>query len=276
MFKRAAPVALMLLALLLSGCGGGDTTPIVLTGDFFPLTVGRTWNYDVEVEAETAWNLFVTTGTFTRTLTGMVPITVDGNLTNTFEFTQISTVVSVPTGNDMGPVDRPVVRAVNKLFEPDQGLQTVRAYYSQTPGPAGTTAITLVATAENGGPITLIEKPRPRLLNPPQDGFGETPTHWFLPVPMMPPTRTLSQFFERSKILGYEVPPDILAALEIYFFSANINLGGLPGQIGGRGRTALIKDVGVGEALGLISDWSCTLQIGGDWGRISTRLIPRP
>ena len=276
MFKRLAPVALMLLALLLSGCGGGDTTPIILTGDHFPLTVGRTWTYDVEVEAETAWDLFVTTGTFTRTVTGIVPVAVNGNLTNAFEFTQISTLVSVPTGDDLGPIDRPIVRAVNKLFEPDQGLQTVRAYYTEGAGPADTTAITLVATAENGGPITPIEWPRPRLLNPPQDGYGETASHWFVPMPMMPPTRSLSQYTQRSKILGYEVPPDLLAALEIYFFSAKINLDGLSGEFGGRGRTPFIRDVGVGDALGLVSDWSATLQIGGDWARITTRLIPRP
>jgi hypothetical protein len=274
MLKRLAPVALMLLIPLITGCGGGDTTPIILEGDHFPLEVGRTWNYDIEVEAETAWRLFATTGTFTRTVTGIVPINLNGTVVQTYEVTQVTTVASVPTGNDLGPVDKTIVQAVNTLFQPDQGLQTVKAYYAQSPGPGNTTQIVLIATAENGGPITLIQGTQPVLLNPPQDGYGSMADHWFVPLPLMPPTRDLSEYNQRNKILGYEVPPSLKAALDIYFFSADINIGGLSGQFGGRGRTALIRDVGVGEASGLISDWFGTIQIDGNWARITARVIP--
>lgn len=267
---------LILLVVLISGCGGGNSTPLPIAGDFFPLTAGRTWNYNTVITVQTLWAEFKTNGTFTRHVTGIVPLTIHGSTVNTYEVVQTATVDNAPTDSDVGPVDQAVVRAVNYIFEPNVGLQEVHAYYHVSAATADVEPrITLVALAENGGPVTPTPGPQPFFLNPPFGGFAHTESLPFIPLPLMPPTATLSTPSVSDKVLAFTLGGDIGNSIfDIYYYAADVNFNGTAGQMSGRGRNFMLPDIGLASQGANLnaSDWTEVLQAGGYWARVTITL----
>lgn len=194
---------LVLIIIALGGCGGGgDSTAVLIAGQYFPLTVGTTWLYDTQLEVETPSETFVTTGTFTRRLAGKEPVAVNGETVMTYEFDQSATTNALP--NLTGSASLPLVPAINYLFSASGGLQPVKAYYRLV----GTTAelqqhLTLVAYAENDRPVTVLPQPRNILYLPPYQGTAQTASSWLVPMPLMPPMRDMTNLTVHDKLLDY-------------------------------------------------------------------------
>lgn len=266
----ACLVLLGLLATLLSGCGGGESTPVLIAGDFFPLAAGRTWDYSTAITVETPWKDFATTGTFTREVTGIVPVTIHGSTVNAFEVVHTATVADPATGSDVGPANMPVVQAVNFLFQPNVGFREVRAYYHvSAANPGFEPRVTLVALAEGGGPITPVPGPQPIFLNPPFDGFERLQSLPFIPIPLMPPTDSLATPTVTGKVLAFNPGGPGNSLFDIYYFSADVDFNGTAGQMSGRGRNFMLPDIGLASDVASTSDWAQTLQVGGYWARVS-------
>src|SRR3990172_1195662 len=116
----------VLLTILVGGCGGGSL-PALIAGDYFPLVIGRVWQYNTVLEAETASDDFNTTGTMTRTLIGTEIITVLGQVMNTYVFQHDYTTSALPVLP--GQASFTLLPFINYMFSDPGGLQSVRAYY---------------------------------------------------------------------------------------------------------------------------------------------------
>lgn len=277
MSTRLALVGLILLVILLGGCGGGDDIPRAILGDYYPLTVGTTWVYDSIIEIETASELFTTTGTYTRTLSAFAPITVAGETHQAYRFDQTSTYSAVPDLTAPGSVIvNPALRYLFNVGGPGQPIST---YYVQEPAATNHPArVKLVALSEYGGPLQAAGQPAPYLLTPPYHGNANEFGSWFIPLPLMPPQTTMGEIKVRDKVLDYDDLTSLYgpahAIVDIYYFETPINLNGQQGQFGGRGRTFFFDRLGVGSAAE-VTDWWGTLQINGQWARITVRLSLR-
>lgn len=279
MFKSlpACLILLVLLVVLIGGCGGGNGSPQSIAGDFFPLAAGRTWNYNAIITVETPWNTtFRTTGTFTRHVTGIVPVTIHGATVNAYEVVQTATVENVPTGSEVGPENLAIVQAVNYLFEPTVGFQEVRAYYHvSADNPGMEPRITLIALAENGGPITPTPGPQPFFLNPPFAGLEHTESLPFIPIPLMPPTASVATPRVSDKVLAFTLGGTAGNSIfDIFYYAADVDFNGTAGQMSGRGRNFMLPDIGLATNATANSDWTETLQVDGYWARVSITLIP--
>lgn len=276
MFK-SVPVCLALLALavmLISGCGGGNSSPAVISGNFFPLTAGDAWNYATAITVETPWKTFTTYGTFNRHVTGAVPITLHGETVNAIEVVQSATINTMPTTADIGPEELPVVRAVDYLFSATfHDCQEVHAYYRQSGGDSNSRPrVTLVALSENDGPIVPTPALVPYFLNPPYDGFEHNESLPFIPMPLMPPTTSVSTPMVTDKVLAYLDPANPNGLFDIYYYSAHVDFNGTAGAMSGRGRNYMLPDVGLTSSSEVNSDWAETIQVDGYWARISVTL----
>jgi hypothetical protein len=278
MSKRLAVVCLVLLVLIIGGCGGGDDRPVVISGDYYPLRVGTTWVYDTVIQVETASDLFTTTGTFTRNISSLGPLNVGGKHYNAYAFDQTATVDSLPVLTGAG--SRVVAPAVTALFSPAGGLQPVTAYYVANPAADGIPAnVTLVALAENGAPPHRVPATQPLLLTPPYRGTAEQFGTQFIPTPLLPPSSTMTNLTVRDKLLDYSDLDGLNgrthAVTEIYYFQTDVNLGGTVGQLGGRGRNFFLDGLGLASGSGSVSDWSGLLQVQGQWARITVQMTLR-
>ena len=275
MLKRLAPVCLVLFVLIIGGCGGGGDAPLLIPGNYYPLTVGTTWVYDTVIEVETASELFATTGTFTRKLSSFAPVSVGGHVYDAYRFDQTSTVVTIPTLT--GSASTVVAPAVKYLFSNAGGLQPVRAYYVVNPLSAGSpTNVSLVAVAENGGPVRAVASQQPMLMTPPYRGTAAQFGAQFVPTPFLPPSSTMSNLTVHDKLLDYGeligLTGPAHAVIDIYYFEADVKLAGDVGQLGGRGRTFFSDGIGMSSGEAVDSDWSALLQVKGQWARITLRM----
>ena len=275
MSKRLAPVCLVLFVLVIGGCGGGGDAPLLIPGNYYPLTVGTTWVYDTVIEVETASELFATTGTFTRKLSSFAPVNVAGHVHNAYRFDQTSTAAAIPALH--GAASKVVAPAVKYLFSTTGGLQPVTAYYVKNPVSAGKPAnVSLLALAENGGPVKPVASPQPELMTPPYRGTAEQFSTQFIPTPLLPPSSAMSNLTVHDKLLDYGdlvgVNGPAHAVIDIFFFETNVNLGGNLGQLGGRARSFFFDGLGLASGAFEVSDWSATLQVKGQWARITLRM----
>lgn len=276
MSKRLASVCLVLLVLVIGGCsGGGGEAPLLIPGNYYPLTVGTTWVYDTAIEVETASELFATTGTFTRKLSSFAPLSVGGKVYDAYRFDQTCTAAAVPALK--GAASKAVAPAVKYLFSKTGGLQPVTAYYVQNPFSAGNPAnVSLLALAENGGPVKAVGHRQPKLMTPPYRGAAEQFSTLLIPTPLLPPSADMSTLTVRDKLLDYgnllSVEGPAHAVIDIYFFETDVNLGGNVGQLVGRGRNCFFDGVGLASGEFEASDWTVTLQVKGQWARITVRM----
>lgn len=266
MFYRLLPALMLPLVLLIAGCGGGGDAPDPIPGDFFPLDIGRTWNFDVTFMVNGQGHVLDGEGTMTRTLVGQEDIVLDGDTVSTYVFEHVYSLTEAPTLDVFG---EPALRsALQMLFAPDGGLQTVRSYYTVAPGAVqGSDRITLVAISEGGGPLRPIPAPRPYFLNPPFHGHMYHASRCFQNMPLMPPFDTLSAPRATEKLLRYGVTggpagPN-MTAVSICYFQSKFSRNGFNGSINGRMRTFYQNTVGMSANQSELSDWSATIDVAG-------------
>lgn len=276
MSRRLVAAFLLPLALLITGCGGGDSTPVQIAGDFFPLTIGQTWDFDVTftIRGE-GQSLTDIQGTMTRTLVGRESITVDGRSCSTYVFEHEYTVSNAPDLSGFG--NTALREALGLLFSPDAGLQKVRSYYTVSEDAVdGSDRITLVAVSEGDGPVEAIPTPRPYFLNPPYDGLMQNASRCFPQMPLMPPMDTVSSSNATEKLLDYGDTGGPLgtrrSVIAICYFQADVNFGNSSGSIDGRARTFYQDGVGMSANLAEQSDWSATVTVPGGSAIVTSTL----
>jgi hypothetical protein len=276
MSNRLMLIALALFVIALAGCGGESPPPTPIPGNYFPLSTPTTWNYTTNLEVNTQSDTFFTTGTFTRHLVGKVPIHLYGGIIQAYEIDQTATTNALPVLT--GSSSLPIVPAINALFSATGGLQPVKAYYVTSPATAQSPArVTFIAQAENGGPPVALPSPQDYLLNPPYDATSINVASWFVPMPLMPPMRDMSNLAVKDSVLEFskiQGPAGLVNAVtDIYFYSANVTLGGLSGIINGRGHNFYLDTVGLGSGSGTVSDFAGTLTINGQQPALITSEI---
>lgn len=273
MAARLLCIMALLAVVLLSGCGGGDSDPVLIAGNYFPLTVGAVWVYNTILEAETPTDEFTTTGTMTRTLVGTQDLQVDGATATTYVFRHDYTTNAVPNFTGGASVD--VAPFINHLFAADGGLHSVLAYYRTVAATTDEPAhIELVAVARVGEANVSVPEPRPFLYNPPYHGTMENASTWFVPMPLMPFITEMTGFEHNDKTLNYGVLGGIGGSantiVNISYYAADLNVDGSTAAIAGRGRN-YCKD-GVGFWGGEVqSDWYATINVHGNTSRVTSQ-----
>ena len=264
----------LLTVVFLAGCGGGSA-PVVLTGNYFPLAIGTTWNYTTQLDAETPSDHFTTTGTMTRRLIGTQTITIGGDSFSTYVFQHDYTALD-HTPDMPGPSSTAVLPFINYLFAATGGLASVQAYYRLVPGvPTLPTHLELVAMSRVGGPIVPMGDPRPILFNPPFHGTERAASLWFTPMPLMPSQTDMSSIEEHDKVLNYGIVGGVggqaNAVISINYFGANLHVNNALAAISGRGRTFYKQDVGLWAGVEQ-SDWYATVNVAGYTSLVTARL----
>lgn len=274
MIARWLCLVALLLTLVLSGCGGGGSSPAVIAGNYFPLTIGTVWQYSTILEAETVVENFDTTGSMTRTLVGTENITIDGSVISTYVFQHDYTTSGTPAFTS--PADITVAPFVNYLFSAPGGLHSVRAYYRPIAAtPDAPAHVELVALSRVGGPLAPVTPPRPFLFTPPYHGFSQQVNMWFTPLPLMPFPTDMSDTTVREKTLDFGgFTSDVLASnavVSIYYYNSNLNVGGNVAALDGRGRTFFQDTIGLtgGQEF---TDWYATINVDGTIARVTSRI----
>lgn len=272
MYRVLALACLLLLALTLAGCGGGGSAPVLVAGEYFPLTLGTTWTYDMTVEIETATGVATTSGTFVRDLAASVPITINGNTVQASEVSHTATLTTVPDVSDIATAR--LAKAINYLCSPTGGMQPLKAYYRQLPASGNLSPrLALLALAENGGAVTALPHTAPFLLNPTYQGAAQTVSGFFVPLPLRPPTADMTGLTVHDKLLDYGDVAGLNglthSVISIYYFSSDVTLDGVSGKLAGRGRTYLLDGLGFASGGTENCEWAGTLQVGGEWARIT-------
>lgn len=274
MTYRLMPALLIVLAFTLSGCGGGGSVPQPLVGDFFPLTDGTTWTYDLQLRVFMGGDPISFDGTYTRQLLGQEDLTIGGETVTAWVFEHVTAMPAVPDFDFPGV---PALNtALNLLFASGGGLQTVRAYYVENPAAAGRPAsVELVAISEEGGPIRPVMAPRPYLLTPPYSGAMQQASYWFMPMPLMPPVGTLENLQVHDKLLNFGLIGSLngnqQAVVDIAYFEAEFAVGGREGAISGRSRAYYQDTIGFTGGLEP-ADWSATVSMEGRTAQVQSLL----
>jgi hypothetical protein len=273
MAARVLCPMVLLAVLLLSGCGGGESVPVIIAGDYFPLLVGAVWQCNTVLQAETQTDNFSTTGTMTRTLVGTEDLTIGGTVVPTYVFRHDYTTNAVPV---FGAASQDVMPFINHLFSADGGLHSVLAYYRTVAATADVPAhLELVALQRVGRSRVIVDDPRPILFTPPYHGTNQSASLWFTPMPLMPFVSELSLGEHHEKTLNYGSSGGIgdvqNCIVSIYDYGANFTVGGDTAAIAGRGRTFYKNGVGL-WGYDVQSDWYATINVGGETSRVTSRI----
>lgn len=275
MAARSLCILALLAVLVLSGCsgGGGGSAPELLAGNYFPLVVGTVWTFDTVLQAETQTDSFETTGTMTRTVTGIENITVDGVLSPCTVIQNDYTTAGVPA---FGGASAAVAPFINHCFAADGGLNSVRSFYRVVAATADFPAhIELVAQQRVGDAIVIVPRPRPYLFSPTYHGTMSAARLWFVPMPLMPDQTELSSVEEHEKTLNYDFSDGLggpaNCVVSIYYYGANLTVDGNVAAIAGRGRNFYKDGVGL-WAYDIQSDWYGTINVAGVTSRVTSRL----
>jgi hypothetical protein len=273
MAARVLCLMTLLAVVLLGGCSGGNGVPVLIPGDYFPLPVGAVWVYNTVLQAETQTDSFSTTGTMTRTLVGTEDLQIGPDLVTAFVFQHDYTTNGVPA---FGAASQDVAPFINHLFSANGGLHSVRAYYRIGPrSPDLSTQIDLVAVSRVGEPVVRLVEPRPFLFNPPYQGTAQSASLWFTPMPLMPFASELSRVEQHDKTLNYGGSGGIgdtqNLIISIYYYGADLTVGGEVAAIAGRGRNFYKNGIGL-WGYDVQSDWYGTINVGGETSRVTSRL----
>jgi len=276
MFYRLLPALLLPLVMLITGCGGGGSTPVVIPGDFFPLNVGQTWDFDVDFSINGMGQVLDDIpGTMTRTLVGRESIILDGTSRSAYVFEHVYTIDNRPDLSVFG--NTPLREALELLFSQEGGLQTVRSYYTISEDALGSSdRIRLSAISEGDGPVEAIPTPRPYFLNPPYDGHMQSASRCFPQMPLMPPMATVQNSTATEKLLDYGDTGGPLgtrrSVVAICYFQSQFHFGDTTGSINGRARTFYQDGVGMSANLAEPSDWSATVTVPGGSAIVTSTL----
>jgi hypothetical protein len=241
---RCGLICLSILAVvLLAGCSGQDTIPVVRTNQvYFPLS-GNSRALDLRVKVEIPSLTFnpteAVTGTVVLSFPGTQALIVDGSPLNASVLQCVLTSTSVP-GPDFG--DAAAAAVIDGMLSPITA-RTTRGYYASVPNPGDpvTGQQVLVAQDLASGPTQVpIPIPRPFLDDPVIDGVSNYTTSFFIPSPLNMPETNVSNLQIQSKLLGFE--SDLVALNEI--FSANVTANGESGTISGQCKNYFRDGVG--------------------------------
>jgi len=273
MAARSLCILALLAVLILSGCGGGGSSPELVLGDYYPLLVGAVWTYNTVLQAETQTVNFSTTGTMRRELVSLQNLNLGPDVFTCYVFQHDYTANDFPY---LDAASRPVEPFIQYLFSANGGLHSVRSYYRIVPAAANFPAhLELVALQRVGEPVVRVPAPRPYLFTPAYHGVMQAASLWFTPMPLMPFVTDLSSVEEHDKTLNYGTSGGIGGStnciINIHYYGANLNVDDGVAAIAGRGRTFYKDGVGL-WGFDVQSEWYGTINVGGLTSRVTSSL----
>lgn len=256
--------------VLFSGCGGGGSTPVVLTGNYSPLNIGSTWTYALNTWIETTYERLEARGRVTRTVVGRRDVMVNGSPVSAL------LVESTYTGGVIPPLSavpsNSLVQYLDIMFSAVGGLNSSQSYYlHQDLTGDGVKEQVLLAWGRGGEAPLVVSEPRPFITNPPIPGIGNQTTALPIAMPLMPPAANMNDLRVHSKLLNYGPETTNIGTfptvVQIDSFDAAAITAPFQGTLSGRSR--LFLQLGVGLVRG---DWEATVNLNGGWALVGSAI----